>query len=118
MQNNLTDKQKAELVFGLHDDTAQPWDLSQANRIAKAEGIVLTDAHIDVIQYLRMTFEKHGPVKHARTLTQALEARFATRGGLKFLYQLFPGGPVSQGCKLAGIPLPHDSTDSSFGTIK
>ena len=95
MQNTLTDQQKEELVFGLHAETAEPWDLHRANVIAQAEGIVLSDAHIDVIQYLRMTFEKHGPVKHARTLTQALEAKYATRGGLKFLYQLFPGGPVT-----------------------
>lgn len=116
MQNHLTDREKAALVFGLHEDTVQPWDLSKAQAQAKAEGIELTNAHIDVIQYLRLTFEKHGPARHARTLTQALEAKFATRGGLKYLYQLFPGGPVSQGCKLAGIPLPSDSEDISFGT--
>jgi len=118
MQNHLTDRQKAEFVFGLRDDAMQPWDIDKANAIAKSEGIVLTNAHMDVIHYLRTTYAKHGPVKHARTLSQALEAKFTTLGGLKYLYQLFPAGPVSQGCRLAGIPQPPDCIDTSFGVRK
>lgn len=116
MQDNLTNQEKAKLVLGLHEETMEPWDLDKANILAKSEGITLTDAHIAVIQYIRTAFEKHGAIKHARTLTQALEAKFATRGGLKYLYTLFPQGPVSQGCKIAGIPLPPDSRSQSFGT--
>lgn len=117
MRNNLTDQEKATFVFGIHQEFIEPWDLDKANSLAESQGIKLTAAHIDVIQYLRMTFEKHGPVKHARTLTQALEAKFARVGGLKYLYRLFPGGPITVGCKIAGVPLPADSQDKSFGTV-
>ena len=116
MQRKLTEQEEAHRVLGLHDEIMEPWDIEKAHRLAQSENIDLTDTHIDVIQYMRLTFEKHGPIKHARTLAQALEAKFAAHGGLKYLYTLFPNGPVSQGCKIAGIPLPPDSRSQSFGT--
>ena len=116
MQDKLTDQEMAERVLGLHDNDTAPWDIDKARSLAKAEGITLSDDHISVIEYLRQTYDKHGPIRHARTLTQALEARYAAKGGLKYLYTLFPNGPVTQGCKLAGIPEPGDSVNLSFGT--
>jgi len=47
-----------------------------------------------------------------------LNEKFHTRGGLKFLYTLFPGGPVAQGCRLAGISAPPGSTDQGFGSVQ
>ena len=116
MQENLTDQEMAERVLGLHETDMSNWNVDTANALARAEGLTLTNEHIDVIQYLRQTYEKHGPIRHARSLTQALEAKFADKGGLKYLYTLFPNGPVTQGCKLAGIPEPSDSVNLSFGT--
>ena len=37
-----------------------------------------------------------------RRLHAALEARFGKKGGNKHLFLLFPGGPLAQGCRLAG----------------
>ena len=119
MQNELTEKQKRTQVLGIHDDydDVQPWDPATINTRAKAENINLTDEHIAVLGFLRGTYKKHGQIKHARSLTQALDTRFASKGGVKYLYTLFPGGPISQGCKLAGIPAPSDSKNNSFGTL-
>jgi len=116
MQENLTDQEMAERVLGLHNNDTPDWNIDKANTLARAEGIALTNEHIDVIQYLRASYEKYGQIRHARTLTQALEAKYANKGGLKYLYRLFPNGPVTQGCKLAGIPEPGDSVNLSFGT--
>ena len=116
MQDNMSDKEMAERVLGLHEQDMTDWNIDKANALAGAEGLTLTDEHIDVIQYLRQTYDKHGPIRHARSLTQALEAKYADKGGLKYLYRLFPNGPVTQGCKLAGIPEPGDSVNLSFGT--
>ncbi|VAX00700.1 hypothetical protein MNBD_GAMMA21-258 [hydrothermal vent metagenome] len=107
----------SELLLGIHNDL-EPWDQTVAFSFAIKEGIQLDEAHFEVLMYLRSCYSKFGIIRHARTLTQALEVRFATKGGLKYLYQLFPSGPVSQGCKLAGVPIPRGARDRSFGTVQ
>jgi len=116
MHDELNDEQKAEMFLGIHDGTLPGWDESVATQLAKSEGLVLTDAHFEVLHYLRRCHERFGHIRHARTLTLALETRFATQGGRRFLYMLFPGGPVTQGCAIAGIPTPKDCINPSFGT--
>jgi len=118
MQNELTEKQKQSQVFGIHEDFdgIESWDPAMASELAKAENIQLTDEHLEVLGYLRRTYKKHGQIKNVRTLTQAMDTQFANKGGRKYLYTLFPEGPVSQGCKIAGIPAPTDSRNHSFGT--
>lgn len=116
MSTPLTDTQKADMFMGIHEDTLSEWNESIAYQLAEAENIVLTDAHFEVLHYIRRCHERFGQIKHARTLTQALATRFGTQGGKRYLYLLFPKGPVTQGCILAGIPAPADSVDLSFGT--
>jgi tRNA 2-thiouridine synthesizing protein E len=53
-----------------------------------------------------------------RELHDALDERFHSRGGMKYLYKLFPGGPVAQGCELAGLPVPAGAKDKSFGSAQ
>jgi tRNA 2-thiouridine synthesizing protein E len=92
------------------------WSENIARRMAVNLGIALTPAHWEVINFLRDYYRLHGPVSHARHLLQPLEERFSRKGGLKYLYLLFPGGPVTQASKIAGLPVPPDSADPSFGT--
>ena len=47
-----------------------------------------------------------------------LEEEFAEQGGRKYLYRLFPGGPVSQGSRIARLPLPAYSSDRSCGSVE
>ena len=115
MQNQLTEKQTKSQILGIHDDIGS-WDQTIANELAKAENIKLTDEHIAILGYLRGTYKKHGQIEHAHSLTQALNTRFASKGGIKYLYTLFPKGPISQGCKIAGVPAPSESRNQSFGT--
>jgi tRNA 2-thiouridine synthesizing protein E len=58
------------------------------------------------------------PDLNMRELHDALDERFHTRGGMKFLYRLFPGGPVAQGCRLAGLPVPAGAVNPSFGSVQ
>ena len=51
-----------------------------------------------------------------REIHDALEEKFHYKGGLKYLYDLFPGGPVAQGCKIAGLHIPAGATDKGFGS--
>jgi tRNA 2-thiouridine synthesizing protein E len=52
-----------------------------------------------------------------RELQDALEEKFHHKGGMKYLFTLFPGGPVAQGCRLAGLKAPAGATDRGFGSV-
>lgn len=96
----------------------EEWNRDVAEKYAAQEGIAMTPEHWEVAGFLRDHFRKHGPAKHARELAQAMEARFATEGGRKYLYQLFPGGPVRQASVIAGLPVPAGASDQSFGSTR
>jgi tRNA 2-thiouridine synthesizing protein E len=92
------------------------WSPLVANKLAAEEGLTLGDDHWEVIYCLREHFRKLGPDWTARQMTRELEKDFAGAGGRRFLYTLFPGGPLAQGCKLAGLPLPQGTLNDSFGS--
>lgn len=118
--SDLTTDEKEELVFGIHDTDAdemyKSWTESRAMTTAEQLGIKLTDAHWQVIKFLRTHYANVGMARHAREYSEVLNERFADEGGSRFLYQLFPGGPVKQGCMIAGVATPGDVTDNAFGT--
>ena len=105
------EKDPAGNLIGLND-----WSEDIARKLASEMKIELKPDHWEVIHFLRELFRKHGQVLHARTLLLALEERFARMGGRKYLYQLFPGGAVTQASKIAGLPAPKDSVNPSFGS--
>ncbi len=96
----------------------EPWDEEKVDIRARELGIEMNDFHWEVLVYLREHFLIHGQVKSARLLVEELGRAFADEGGRRFLYQLFPGGPVTQGCYLAGVPLPPHASDPSFGSVE
>jgi TusE/DsrC/DsvC family sulfur relay protein len=73
--------------------------------IADAEGIVLTDEHWVVINYLREQFREHGQTPNFRTMLKDL-GELMPHHDSKTLYDLFPGGPAKQGVRVAGLPKP------------
>jgi len=119
MSMDLNQQQKRDLVLGIHDDDAittfKSWERQQAEDLAKSMNITLTNEHWKVIGFIRTYFANAGELRHARILLQVLAERFADEGGAKYLFQLFPDGPVSQGCLLAGVQVPKDASDNSFG---
>ncbi len=78
-------------------------------------GVPLTDDHWEVVKALQLYFATH-EFPNRRELTDALEEKFYHKGGRRYLYLLFPNGPVSQGCQLAGLEMPAGSIDKSFGS--
>ena len=95
----------------------ESWTEAKARDLASADGLELTDLHMQVIYWLRELYADCGPPAHGRALTQALEGAFLIQGGKKYLYQLFPNGPVAQGCRYAGLPAPPYTVDRSFGSV-
>ena len=94
------------------------WSPKTATRQAQSEGIFLTDEHWAIINYLRERYREKGNPASAREILGELEQKFGGGHGRGLLYELFPGGPVSQGCRIAGLPLPPYSSDPSFGTVE
>jgi len=45
-----------------------------------------------------------------------LDIEYAEQGGRKYLRRLFPEGPVAQGMRIAGLPVPPHTENEGFGT--
>lgn len=95
------------------------WTREDALGIARKESLTMTEAHWETVRALQSYFASHEDVKtiHMRDLHDALDEHFHPQGGLKYLYILFPGGPIAQGCRIAGLKAPFLATDSSFGSV-
>ena len=73
--------------------------------IAAPEGIELTPAHWQVINYLRDQYREHGHTPNFRNMLKGVQ-EFWPEADSKALYDLFPLGPAKQGAKVAGLPQP------------
>ena len=91
------------------------WNASAAESIARENHLTLEDDHWELMRCLQEYYSKSDFPK-LRQVTDALDENFHSKGGMKYLYELLPSGPVSQGCKLAGLKVPAGSVDPSFGT--
>jgi len=92
------------------------WSIEAAIEMATTDGIALSDDHWQLISALQ---EYYAKVVHPnlRQLKDALDEKFHARGGIKYLHQLIPSGPVAQGCKLSGLDVPPGTVDRSFGSV-
>jgi TusE/DsrC/DsvC family sulfur relay protein len=93
------------------------WSRASAEAAASADRIGLGPDHWGTIKALQGYFATHER-PNVRELHDALDEAFHGKGGLKYLYGLFPGGPVAQGCRLAGLAAPPGATDRSFGSVQ
>ncbi len=94
----------------------QHWDRAQSAALAKSEDIDLSDAHWEVITFMREFYLQQGLPINARTTAKALNKEFSKQGGSKYLRGLFSGGPVTQGSRIANLRTPAYAIDPSFGT--
>ena len=82
------------------------WDEDVAQAIAAAEGLALTQDHLDVIEYLRDAWFNHnGEQPNNRAILKAMQEKWHVRKvDNKTLFDLFPGNPSKQAGKIAGLP--------------
>ena len=94
------------------------WTRASALEAARIEGLTLDADHWDALRALQEFFARHADSAiHVRELHDALDEKFHAGGGIRGLYQLFPGGPVAQGCRLAGLTAPAGAIDKGFGSV-
>ena len=109
-------------TFSLHIEerrselSNQNWNRVKSQELATSEGLTLNDGHWAVINFLRDNYMEQGVPRYARSLARDLNKHFSNQGGNKYLRNLFAGGPVTQGCRLANLRTPANATDISFGT--
>lgn len=96
----------------------QRWDEDQARQIARQENVELNEEHFRVIHLLRDYYLENGLAESGRELEDMLDNEFSSQGGRKYLHQLFADGPVTQGMRFAGLPVPAYSEDEGFGTAR
>ncbi len=92
------------------------WSPADAEQVAKEDGLELTEDHWQLVRALQEYYDK-AERPHLREIKDALEESFHIKGGMKYLYEIIPGGPVAQGCKLAGLQVPAGAVDKSFGSV-
>ena len=95
------------------------WNEEEAERIADTWNMTLGSDHYETIRCLQEYFARNeGGDINIRELHDALDERFHGRGGIKYLYWIFPGGPVAQGCTLAGLDAPAGTSNPSLGSVQ
>jgi len=95
------------------------WLRGDVEELASGLDISLTEDHWHTVRALQEYFARHKDEKpNVREIHDALDERFHAKGGIKYMYQIFPGGPVVQGCQLAGIEPPAGISDESFGSVQ
>ncbi|WP_072669192.1 TusE/DsrC/DsvC family sulfur relay protein [Vibrio injensis] len=83
------------------------WEEGMIEILAKEEGILLSDAHLEVIHFVRQFYLEYQTSPAIRMLVKAMEkAHGPEKGSSKYLFKLFPKGPAKQATKLAGLPKP------------
>lgn len=94
----------------------EDWTPHQGRSTAKAEGLMLSEEHWALVVALQDYFARHTEhERNMRELQDALDERFHASGGIRYLYQLFPGGPIAQGCRIAGLHV--NAVDRGFGSV-
>ncbi len=99
-QDIATDKQGYLLDFTV-------WSEELGNLIAKNDAVELSDAHWEVINFVRQFYLTYNTSPAIRALTKAMKAEFGEKkASSRYLFRLFPEGPAKQATKYAGLPKP------------
>jgi len=85
----------------------EQWHEGLASHMAKLDGLELTDAHWEVIRFLRDYFTKYQIAPMIKILVKEIgKVMGPEKGNTKYLYELYPAGPAKQACRYAGLPKP------------
>lgn len=83
------------------------WDNAVAEEIARREGLVLSDAHWEIIRLLQQFHQQFEHSPAMRILVKYIKQNLGeSKGNSIYLLQLFPGSPAKIAAKIAGLPRP------------
>ena len=83
------------------------WNEALAPLLAEQEEITLTEAHWEVVRFVRGFYLEFNTSPAIRMLVKAMAQKYGEeKGNSRYLYRLFPKGPAKQATKIAGLPKP------------
>ncbi|MBU1486484.1 TusE/DsrC/DsvC family sulfur relay protein [bacterium] len=83
------------------------WSEGLAGAIAETEDVEMTEAHWEIVNFLRSYYEEYQIAPMIKILIKDMKKKFGPeKGNNKYLYELYPAGPAKQACKIAGLPKP------------
>lgn len=83
------------------------WNRGLAEHIANLEGVEMTEARWEVVNILRGYYAKHRVVPLLTRLAKEIDnVMVPEKRKIKYLFELFPSGPVKQAAQIAGLPQP------------
>ena len=86
---------------------AGQWNGRVAEELARAESIELSEAHWEILFFIRNYYLQFKHLPNARMFVAAIRKQFGEdKGDSRYLQKLFPEGPLKYPCKIAGLPNP------------
>ena len=83
------------------------WSEPRAEAIAATEAITLSEAHWEVVHFVRAFYLEFNTSPAIRMLVKAMAQKYGEeKGNSRYLFRLFPEGPAKQATKIAGLPKP------------
>ena len=83
------------------------WNERGACALAATTAIELTEAHWEIVHYVRGYYLRYRHLPNARMFVKAIEKGLGEeKGNSRYLYRLFPESPLKQACLIAGLPKP------------
>ena len=86
---------------------ATDWNETVAEALAARSQIRLTNAHWEILRYLRDYYAQFQHLPNARMFVKAVQKQFGEeKGNSRYLHRLFPDSAVRYACLIAGLPKP------------
>jgi len=102
----FADKEIATDAEGYLKNSAD-WSEALAQAIAQQEAIEMSEAHWEVVHFVRDFYQQFNTSPAVRMLVKAMAQKYGEeKGNSRYLFRLFPEGPAKQATKIAGLPKP------------
>ena len=86
---------------------AAAWDEAAARALAAGVPLILTEAHWEIVRFIRGYHEKYRHLPNNRMFVKAVQKELGeAQGNSRTLNALFAGSPVKYACLVAGLPKP------------
>ena len=103
----LYEGRKIQLDENGHLVNADDWSEGLALAIADAEGIEMTEAHWEIVNFVRDYYRQfHMTLALKPLLTEVGKKLGPAKGSMKYLYGLFLDKPTRLANKIGGLPRP------------